>query len=208
MSKTMWKRPTLRTFFFILGLLASLGINIGLIGHLSFEWRQDHALASERQSAPERLAARSFLDGSCRSGFSIIDGALEVSLAERAPNLTLSPEQLAMTEALLLSWVEKGCELGREKRALAEAFRTRPLQDPARAQTFIQQALAYQARVSENTATQIEQQQALLASFAPEQLAAVPPRLLPTLIPGFSLRQVLPRRSEDAHRRASQQASP
>ena len=204
----MWNR---RTSLLILGLMASIGVNIGLIGHLSHEWRQERALASDRQNVPTRRATRTFLDGSCKSGFSIVDGKFEASLAERMPDLILSPEQLTMSEDLLLSWVQKGCDLGREKKALAEAFRTRPLQDPARAQTFIQRALAYQARISENTAAQIEQQQALLASLTPEQLAAIPPRLLPTLIPGFSLRQVLPHRSRgggNAHRRASQQASP
>ena len=188
----MFQRLSLKTTLLSLALLASLGINIGLISHLGKDWRENRTLAQERENIPERFAASAFLSGNCATGHTVDRGKIEGFLARRAPDLELTDGQLALTEDLLLTRVTSACDLRTDRRALADLMRTRPLEDGARGKAFVEDALTFRSKVTAAAMVEIEKQRAFIGTLTPEQLEAMPPRTLPQLIPGLSLRQLLP----------------
>ena len=188
----MFKRLSLKITLLSLALLASLSINIGLISHLGQDWRESRTIAQERANIPERFAASAFLSGSCAAGHTVDRGKIDGFLARRAPDLELTDGQLALTEDLLLTRVTSACDLRNDRRALADAMRTRPLEDGERGKAFVEDALTFRSKVTAAAMVEIEKQRALIATLTPEQLEVMPPRTLPQLIPGLSLRQLLP----------------
>lgn len=192
----------LRTTLIILALLASVGINIGLITHVGDKWREDRSRHNNDQASQTRFPLRNFIDGSCEDGFTVKVGAIEGHLYEAAPNLILNDEQIALADNLILHRAERGCDVRRTRGELREKTRDRPFRNPERARDFIDTLLDVRQGVTEAALEENALQRELLESLSDDQLRSLNLRVLPRLIPGLQAGSGQPQP------RGSQQASP
>ncbi len=197
-----------RTTLIALALLASLGINIGLITHIGTDWRQDRSRPQNAEGAEPRFPIRNFVSGSCEEGFSVRTGAVSAHLQEVAPTLRLTADQTVLANNLILHRAERSCDVRQARNALREKTRNRPFRNPERARDFIGSLLDVRQNVTEAALEENALQRELLSSLSDEQLRSLNLRVLPRLIPGLQTGMQQPQAPIQPQARDNQQASP
>ena len=200
------------TLILALILLASIGINMGLILQIGGKWHETRDIHRQHAGMPDRFAVTSFIDGTCdQENLSLNQDKLDQHLVSLKSEIDLNVNQRDLIGELIVTRANLNCALHQERARLHTHAKSDPWDSPERIKPFLTNLLTFRQSVAQATWQETDLQKQLVDSFNDKQLSALHAQKLPRLVPGLSIREFLAqsmRTKRKLYRRSSQHASP
>lgn len=196
----------------VISLIASLGINAGLIIYFNKDWHHREPHRAERGISPERISLQSMLDGTCEQGpITVNTRRLAVHIDNISAEIELTPIQFEKFGNLILFRARTGCAIRERQRELSNKNISENISDAEASRSFLTDMLNFREQIMNASLNQTAGQKEFLESLSDDQIVALTAFNLPDLVPGLSIDPFMNRTGRKLgtrQRRVSQQASP